>query len=216
MSFFGDLVGGFTGSSARKDISKANKQATAALDSGYNASQGYYDKAVSNYDPYKSTGQAANAFYSNALGLNGDDARSSAQGTIMSDPMFTGKLNLDNSNTMAYLNARGSAGGGAAVQAAQNNLYNNYGNWLDRYANLGQQGMQATGAQSNALMAQGEGAYGYGATKAANAINAGSAIANTRSAGVNNLLGLLGTGISGYNALYNKGGVLPASTGGIR
>ena len=31
--------------------------------------QGYYDKATSNYDPYKQTGQAANTFYGNALGL---------------------------------------------------------------------------------------------------------------------------------------------------
>lgn len=206
MSFFGDLVGGFTGSSARSDIKKANTQANSDLASGYNAANGYYNSAVSNYDPYKQTGQAANAFYSNALGLNGNDARSSAESTITSDPLFTGALNLANSNTMAYLNARGSAAGGAAVQAAQNNLYSQYGNWLDRYANLGAQGLQATGQQSNALMNQGEGAYNYGAAKAANDINYGSAMANTRSAGVNNLLSLLGTGISGYNALMNKGG----------
>ena len=206
MSFFGDLVGGFTGSSARKDMSKANKQANQYLDTGYGNAQRYYDKATSNYDPYKQTGQAANTFYGNALGLNGDDARASAQNTITSDPLFTGKLNLDNSTTMAYLNARGSAGGGAAVQAAQNNLYNNYGNWLDRYSNLGQQGLQASGAQSNALMSQGDSAYNYGATKAGNAISYGNAMAGTRSAGVNNLMGLIGTGISGYNALYNGGG----------
>lgn len=206
MSFFGDLAGGFTGSSARKDINTANSKANAALDQGFNNAQGYYNTAVSNYSPYTQTGQQANAFYGNALGLNGNDARASAESTITSDPLFTGKLNLDNSNTMAYLNARGSAGGGAAVQAAQNNLYQNYGDVLNRYANLGEQGLQATGAQSNALMGQGDNAYGYGATKAGNAINYGNAMAGTRSSGINNLLGLLGTGISGYNALVNKGG----------
>ena len=43
MSFFGDLVGGFTGSSARKDMSKANKQANRYLDTGYGNAQGYYN-----------------------------------------------------------------------------------------------------------------------------------------------------------------------------
>jgi hypothetical protein len=216
MSFFSDLVGGFTGSSARKDLSNANSKANADLASGYNAANGYYDSAVNNYNPYTQSGQQANAFYSNALGLNGDAARTSAENTITSDPLFTGKLNLDNSTALAYLNARGSAAGGAAVQAAQNNLYQNYGDVLNRYASLGAQGLQATGAQSNALMDQGNTAFGYGATKAGNDINYGNALAGTRSAGVNNLLGLLGTGISGYNALVNKGGGSTYNIGGVR
>jgi hypothetical protein len=201
MSFFGDLIGGFTGSSARNDINAANNKANKDLASGFNSANGFYNSAVGNFDPYKQTGSAANAFYANALGLNGDAARSAAEGTITSDPLFTGKLNLDNSTIMANLNARGSAAGGAAVQAAQNNLYQNYGDVLNRYAGLGAQGLQAAGAQSNALMSQGDAAYGYGATKANNAINYGNAMAETRNIGVNNLLNTLGTAAKFVNPM---------------
>jgi len=190
MSFFGSLFG----SDQAKDISKANKTANADLAQGYGASQGYYNQAAGSFDPYVQQGGAANTFYGNALGLNGADARTAAESTITSDPLFTGALALQNGNTQAAMNARGSGAGGAFIQAAQNNLYQNYNNALDRYANLGAQGFQATGAKANVLTGQGDNAYGYGASKA------------NHNTGINNVLGILGTGISGYNALYNKGG----------
>jgi hypothetical protein len=202
MSFFGS----FTGSDQRNDISNANKTANAALDSGYNASQGYYNQAADAYNPFVKTGTDANTFYGNALGLNGDAARTAAQGTITSDPLFSGKFALDSNNVLKSMNARGLNGSGAAALAGQRVLTEDYGNVLDRYANLGQQGLQATGAQAGVRTAQGDNAYGYGATKAANAVSYGNAMANTENMGLNNLLGVLGTGISGYNALANKGG----------
>lgn len=183
----------FTGKSQRKDIQRAQGQANAALDQGYSQSQGYYDQAAGLFDPYVQQGSKANAFYYNALGLNGNDARDQAQGTITSDPLFTGKLAQDQNAALKYLNARGEAGGGLAALAGQRVLYQNYNNALDRYRDAGSQGLTATNALSGVRMGQGDNAYGYAATKAGNAINYGNAMAQARNIGVNNLFNALGT-----------------------
>lgn len=201
MGFFSD----FTGSSSRKDIRRSSAQANAALDKGYADSQGYYNQAASAYDPYVQAGGKGQDTYNALLGLNGADARTSAQNMLTSDALFQGGLAQDSNALLRNLNARGASGGGQAQLAAQRVLQQNYGTYLDRYRDAGQQGFQATGAQSNVRMGQGDAAYGYGATKANNAIGVGNAIASTRNTGINNLLGVIGTGIGGYNALFNGG-----------
>lgn len=202
MSFFSS----FTGSAQRKDVRNANSQATAALDKGYADSQGYYGQAAGAYDPYVTAGGKANDTYNALLGLNGADARSSAQGMLTSDPLFQGGLSQDSNALLRNLNARGQGGGGQAQLAGQRVLQQNYGNWLDRYRDAGSQGFQATNAQSGVRAAQGDNAYGYGATKAGQATNMGNALASSRTIGLNNLLGVAGTAIGGWNALYNGGG----------
>lgn len=189
----------FTGKTARKDLQRGNAQANAALDQGYGQSQGYYDQAAGLYDPYVQQGSKANEFYYNALGLNGTDARDQAQGTITSDPLWSGKLAQDSNAALKYLNARGEAGGGLAALAGERVLYQNYGNALDRYRDAGSQGLTATNALANVRTGQGDNAYGYGATKAGNAINYGNAMAQSRNIGVNNLFNALGTGLKAYN-----------------
>lgn len=202
MGFFGS----FTGSDQRKDIRNANNKASAAIDKGYADSQGYYNQAASAYDPYVQAGGKANDTYNALLGLNGADARSSAQGMLTSDPLFQGGLAQDSNALLRNLNARGASGGGQAQLAAQRVLQQNYGQWLDRYRDAGQQGFQASNALSNVRAAQGDNAYGYGATKAGQAINYGNAMSSSRNIGINNLLNVAGTAIGGYNALYNGGG----------
>lgn len=194
MGFFGS----FTGSDQRKDLRRADAQATAALDKGYGDSMGRYDDAYGLYAPYAQQGSQANAFYNDALGLNGDAARATAQGTITSDPMWSGKLAQDQNAMMKYLNARGQAGGGMAALAGQRLLYDNYSNALDRYRDAGRQGFEATGQQAGIRMGQGDNAYGFGATKAGQAINYGNAMAQARGIGVNNLMNALGTAAKAY------------------
>ena len=122
MGFFGS----FFGNDQRRDISQANKKANAALDSGYQNQQNYFDQAASAYDPYVQSGQQANTFYANALGLNGDAARSEAQGTITSDPLWSGKFALDSNNVLKAMNARGLGYSGAGALAGQRVLTENY------------------------------------------------------------------------------------------
>ncbi len=196
MGFFGS----FFGSDQRSDIRRGNAQATRALDSGYKESMGRYDQAADLYSPYAQQGGQAQTFYNNALGLNGDAARAGAQQTITSDPLWSGKLAQDEGNSLAYLNARGQAGGGAAALAGQRVLQQNYGNWLDRYRDVGRQGFEATNQQAGIRTGQGDAAYGYGATKAGQAINYGNALASSRNIGVNNLMGAFGVAAKAYGA----------------
>lgn len=200
MGFFGSL----TGSDQRSDIKKANKIATAALDQGYNTSQGYYDQAASSLDPYTTTGTQANQAYADLLGLNGNDARTAAQGVITSDPLWSEKLGEDTNAVLKNLNARGMGASGAAALAGQRVLAQDYGSVLDRYMNLGNQGLTATGQKAGVLTGQGDNAYGYGATKANNALAYGNAMAGTRNVGLNNILSIIGTGakaIGAYNGM---------------
>lgn len=163
------------------------------MQQGYDQSQGYYNQAADLFDPYAEAGTKANDFYTNALGLNGDEARAGAIGTLTSNPLFQGQLAQESNALMKNLNARGQSGGGLANIAGQRVFQQTAGNWLDRYRDAGSQGFQATGAQAGIRTGQGDNAYGFGASKAGQQINYGNALAESRGIGVNNLLNAFGT-----------------------
>jgi len=199
MSFFD-----WDGSQARSDINKSYASSNKALKTGFDTSQGYYDKASSSFDPFVSAGAAGEKMYGDLLGINGTDARDAAQGIVTSDPLWSGKLSADTNAVLRNLNARGTGASGAAALAGQRVLAQNYDNVLSRYAGLGNQGLSATGQKAGVLTGQGDNAYGYGATKAANSINYGNAMAQTRNAGLNNILNIIGTGakaVTAYNGI---------------
>lgn len=196
MGFFSNLTGG----KSRSDIRQSTAQANSLIDQGYADSQGYYDTAAGLYDQYTQQGGKAAGMYADLLGINGADARSAAQGVLTSDPLFQGGLAQDSNALLRQLNARGQSGGGLANIAAQRVLQQNYGSWLDRYNQGGQQGFQAANALGNVRMTQGDNAYGAATTKAGLQIGQGNALAATRNTGINNLMGALGTGLKAYSA----------------
>lgn len=191
-----------TGGSQRSDIRRSTAQANSMIDQGFNESQGYYDQAAGLYDPYTQQGGKAATMYADLLGINGGDARSEAQGVLTSDPLFQGGLAQDSNALLKQLNARGQSGGGLANIAAQRVLQQNYGSWLDRYNQAGQQGFQATNALAGVRATQGDNAYGAAATKAGLALGKGNALASTRNTGINNLMGAIGTGLKAYSSFY--------------
>jgi hypothetical protein len=190
----------FTGSKARKDMARANAQATAALSEGYGQQQQRYDQAFDIYSPYAQQGKAANDFYTNALGLGGQDAQNQAIGTLTSNPLFQGQLGQESNALSRQLNARGMGAGGTAAMAGQRVFQQTAGNWLDRYRDAGRQGFEATNQQGNIRMGQGDNAMGFAATRANQGIQYGNALASTRNTGLNNLMGLAGVGIKAYTA----------------
>jgi hypothetical protein len=194
------LIGSFFGRDQRKDLAAANQQATADLNQGYNQAYGDYTQAENYFSPYAQQGQAANTFYNDALGLNGDPARTTATDTLTSNPLFQGQLGQESNAVARMLNAQGASGGGKAQLAAQRVFQQNAGNWLDRYRDQGQQGLQATNQMAGYRAGRGDLSYGYGASKAGNAINFGNAMASNRNTGINNLMGLASTVVSGINA----------------
>ena len=198
MGFFSNLSGG----QQRSDIRRSTAQANSMIDQGFNESQGYYDQAAGLYDPYTQQGGKAATMYADLLGINGGDARSEAQGVLTSDPLFQGGLAQDSNALLKQLNARGQSGGGLANIAAQRVLQQNYGSWLDRYNQAGQQGFQATNALAGVRATQGDNAYGAAATKAGLALGKGNALASTRNTGINNLMGAIGAGLKAYSSFY--------------
>lgn len=201
MGFFGS----FFGTDQRKDLKRSKAESDSALAQGYGDQTGYYNQAIGTLSPYQKQGTAASDMYYNALGTNGADAQTTAINTITSNPLFQGQLGQDSNAVARRLNAVGQGGGGLANLAAQRVFQQTAGNWLDRYRDAGSQGFQASGAVAGLQQGLGDNAMGYGASKAGNAINYGNAIANSRSIGVNNVLGLVGTAADAYNALYNGG-----------
>lgn len=201
MGFFSNLTGGDT----RKDISKAYKKASGEIAKGYEGLQSGYGEAIGTIDPYAQQGGAANAFYYDLLGLNGPEARAAAQQTIASDPAYQGQLAQDSNALLRALNARGQSAGGLSALTGARVGQEGYQNWINRYRDAGQQGFQAAGAKAGLQQGLGDAAYGYGGTLANMAIGKGQAMGATRNTGMNNLLGVLGTGLNAYSTFMGGG-----------
>lgn len=182
------MFSNLTGGKSRRDARLANNDATRMLDAGYADARKSYDQAYDLYEPYGASGRQAQGVYDNLLGLNGNDARAQSQGIYSSDPYAQGALNLSQNAMSRALNARGSLGGGKGLLAGERVAQENYGNWMDRYRQQGQQGLQVAGAQSGIRAAQGDMRYNHAATLAGNRINLGNAMAGTRSVGLQNVL----------------------------
>jgi hypothetical protein len=111
-----------------------------------------------------------------------------------------GMEDLAQNRLLRSLNARGVSDSGQQRLASARVQQENYGNYLNRLMGLGQQGQQVAGAQSGLQAQMGDNAMGYGATRAGQAINYGNAVADARGIGMNNVLGVLGTGAKAYGA----------------
>ena len=134
--------------------------------------------------------------YADLLGLNGADARAAAQNTLMSDPAFQGQLGQEQNAMLRAMNARGLSGSGAGALAAERVFQQNYGNTLNRYAGLGQQGLQAAGGASNlaATLGQQRGDLKFGTNQLQTNLKVGGVNASNqaKTAGINNLIGIGG------------------------
>ena len=222
------ILGSFLGTDQRKDLAASKAQSDAQLSQGYGSANADYTKAVNNYQPYVDQGQQGisdNNYYRTLLGLNGTGARDTAEGQVTSDPMFGGQVAQQSNALLRNLNARGQSGGGMAALAGARIAPSIYQDYLNRFQQNGQQGvqngLQATGAQSNAMQGRGQLAYGYGATQAGNSINYGNAMAANDSTGVNNLLKVAqiaasavgGGGLGGFGGGSAAAGNLNTSNG---
>jgi hypothetical protein len=180
-------------------LAAAKAQSDADLAQGFTQAQGDYTAAENYYQPYAGVGQQGiedQNFYSDVLHNRGD-----AVSQFSSNPLFSGELGA---NFMAAQRAGNAQGWGAGKEAlAGQRVFNQTsGSWLDRYRDNAQQGintgMNATNAMAGLRSARGDNAYGYGATKAGNAINYGNAMAANRNTGVNNLMGVASLAINAF------------------
>lgn len=196
------FLSSFFGTTQRNDVKRAKVAADAALDAGADAGRAAYTSATDRLDPYSQTGMAGNAMYADAIGLNGRPAQQGVVDNFMADPFRAENERLANENLARQFGSRGMGGSGAfALAAARGNLERgsaDWNNWLNRIQGVGTQGLQAAGAQSTLDAGLGNAEFGLGTTRAGNEINFGNAMAASRNVGINNIMGLAGTVMSGF------------------
>lgn len=194
-------------------------QARSDLGSGINAVRGIWN-------PVRSAPTWASDTYYNALGRGGQQAQADAGSLYWDDPNQMRVAELVNRNTERYGNARGrsfaTSPGQLASARAYTEGYNR--NFLDRLAPLGAE-ERGRIDNANAALASAESGYagdlarteaqkaaGVSEAYAGEGAQVGNAWGNwgqqygqAQNALAQNVLGLIGTGIEGYNVLYNGG-----------
>lgn len=171
MGFLKELAGGFTGSNAKKELEKANAQATGevnageekaanaltqgrtALQRGYEESSPYltqsYNAATGRYDQKNLAGNTqAQKLYLDAIGANGPEAQAAAaQGFESSDPFLTYNRDKAWASSRAKAAATGDSGNAhiAAQRAMQDVGSEAWNKMLDRQRDAGAQGYQVAG-----------------------------------------------------------------------
>lgn len=209
-SFWDQLTGSAGADAANSAASDQYGKQLRAAEGATSAGKDYLSGLMGisqNYNPYvQGGGKAQNTVY-DLLGLNGGDAQSGAFSNFRADPGYgyqvgEGIKAVDNSAA-----SRGTLQSGATLKALQdrgNNLADqSYGNYLTRLMGLGQQGLQATGAQTGVQQQGYTGQLGANLAGAQMQYGAAPTIgqgmvagANAEAAGAQNLLNT-GTNLAG-------------------
>lgn len=198
MGFLGDLFG----SSGRKDLQRANASASKSLKEGYDQAQGYYNQAYDIFTPLAQDASSDLGTYRQAIGLGTPEQQSTAQSRYFSDPAQQAIMGQQSNALLRQLNARGNGTGGGILAMAGARLGNEqYQGWLNRLQGLGGDAGQYATQQASIRSGQGDSAWGYGATRAGQAVNFGSAMAQQRNTGINNLLGIASLGVKAYTGM---------------
>lgn len=185
-----DILGSFTGQTQSKYLKRAYGDAQNYLNTGYNDAMKYKNTAYGMYNPMVMEGKKAWDLYQGALGLKGMNAANAAKDTIYNNPIFTDTNNRAQQDTLAYMNARGGAGGGNALAAQQRALQDNLFKYLGLVEGIGTRGDQGLTNQANIRLGQGDLAYGYGGTRAGMATNYGNARAQAAGTLPQNLINM--------------------------
>jgi hypothetical protein len=209
----------FTGKAQAKDLKRANNDATAEVNRGYDRAEGYIGDANTSaqgfLQPFAEGGQRYNALYQDALGINGAEGgqRAASAYSAGRSPYLDQMMARTENALLKSSNARGlnnsGAGALAAARARTDAEGAGYNDWLGRIGAQQGQGLQVAGQQAGIATGYGDRmsdlATGRSGTIAANRINYGNAQAATRGIGINNLLSIAGAATKGYSALYPKG-----------
>lgn len=204
MSFFGSLLG--------KDSAKAAQQLgqrnAGEINAGYGQADQYagqgYGASQARYEPYAEQGQRGNQAYSNAIGLNGQEAQQGAYQQFQQDPFLAyARQNSGNEYNAIFkrYGAQGMANSGASglavSRAAGERANSDVNNWMNRLQGVGQQGAQIArqqaGLDQSYYGGMSDRAVGRSNALVGNDTNSTMAANNARQAGVNNLLNIFGT-----------------------
>lgn len=191
----------FTGKSARKDIDKGIAAVNAGTDKAVGAFQQYGEQARGELAPYREQGAKAFTTYNDTLGINGTAARDAAQGTYLSDPVLAQQRALDLKRSGQVQNASGSFNSGTAALADSRVRLQDYGNWQNRLAGVGQQGQQAATTTAGIDQNTGAGIASSYQNSGAQTANLYGQRAQTQNALAQNLIGLGGIAVSAMTGM---------------
>lgn len=222
MSLFSNLSGGRSRDDATAGHTAFRDEISAFGTRARNALRDGRDKAIGRFDPYAQYGQSgldANRLYGDAVGVNGADARTAAFDTFESDPFLEyaqGNNALALRDVHRNMNAQGLVGSGANA-LAQNRVAGEFArrdiqDWLSRLQGFGdratQVGYGATGQQAGYDFATGQGLsqieQDIGNARAHSHLQNALYNAGTRSAGINNLMKIAGSGTNAFANVYKE------------
>lgn len=184
------LLDDFFGGSARKDLRKGREAFRTELMAGRDAAMADFGEAERYFDPYIESGTRSNAAWADLMGLNGEEARAAAQGRYTSDPLFTAMGDRALRGISRGVAATGQTGQG--TQAGTNALVSNYNSYLDKLVAGANTGLTAAAGASGVKTHAGDTEFATGQQLAGGEQSFSNAMAQSRSIGINNLLGVAG------------------------
>lgn len=160
MGFLSALTGSSTG---KATMAAADQNKTLIKDlqglgnniinTGEGRSEGALNSAIGAYQPWVTSGGAANTMYSNALGLNGADGNATATGAFQAGPGYQFAMDQGTQAALRGASAGGMLNSGntltALTQFGQGLANQEYGSWLDRLSGMSSQGLSAAGGQAS-------------------------------------------------------------------
>ena len=132
--------------------------------------------------------------YSAALGLGGPQAQQDFLANYQADPT----QELQQQAVARQMAARGLTDSGASRLASARVWNEGFGNHLNRLFQASGQGMQAAGQQGQFDTGIGDMTFGTSQLRANNQVNKANALATSRQAGINNILGAAGTAVKAF------------------
>ncbi|MCZ7463549.1 hypothetical protein [Rhizobium rhizogenes] len=160
MGFLSALTGSSTGK-ATMNAADQNKGLLTAfqglgntiIDTGEGKSEGALNSAIGAYQPWVTSGGAANTMYGNALGLNGTEGNAAATGAFQTGPGYQFALDQGTQAALRGASAGGMLNSGntltALSQYGQGLANQEYGSWLDRLSAMSSQGLNAASGQAS-------------------------------------------------------------------
>jgi hypothetical protein len=230
MSLFGDIFNG-VGSLVGIGSAVAGAAGTAANTNALSAEQkqdltSARDTAVSNLQPYTTSGAGAQNKLSDLLGLNGQDAATKAMSTFQTDPGYGFQVQQGLKAIDQGAAARGMLNSGSTVQAEQtfgNNLADqSFGTYINRLSGLASQGLTATNYADQAGLDTAARLAGVTQNQLSTlngdingaAANAYSLQKNGSLSSLGNLFGSTATGATGTSSFAGVDGTQVAAAGG--
>lgn len=159
MGFLSSLTGSNTGkatiNAANQNkglITQLQNTGNSIINTGEQKSEGALNDAIAAYQPWVTSGTAANTMYGNALGLNGADGNAAATDAFQTGPGYKFALDQGTQAALRGASAAGMLNSGNTLTAltdyGQGVANQEFSSWLDRLNGQSAQGLQAAGGQA--------------------------------------------------------------------